>query len=111
MRMFRAWLLVMIGVVLVACAGQAPQPTLSTETDAVAVEDSVAASRPQLVVMTHDSFAISEEVIVAFEQAHRPAPHQVYAGNHQHLSILAGCYTRGRCPKAGRWVGGLWPVR
>lgn len=70
MRIMRTWVLGLIATVLVACAGQAPQPTLSTETDAVAVADSVAASRPQLVVMTHDSFAISEEVIVAFEQAH-----------------------------------------
>lgn len=73
----RRWYLmsvVMIGL-LVACGttpvAEVPTPNeQSGNPNSVVVNDGASASRPQLVVMTHDSFAVSEEVLVAFEEAH-----------------------------------------
>src|SRR5690606_1601171 len=74
--MFRKLLFVTLAVLLVACGSTAEPQTPST-----------------LTVMTHDSFAVSEEVVAAFEAEHNTTVTFLKmgdAGSATNAAVLAG---------------------
>jgi len=59
-----------VALLLAACAGPTPTPTPAVSpTGTVSPASTPTAAVTQLTVMTHDSFAVSDEVKAAFEQA------------------------------------------
>lgn len=71
---------IIMAIVLVACGSTTPiQP--ADEPTAVPATDAPAPAAVTVTVMTHDSFAISEEVIAQFEQTHNADVVIVNAGD------------------------------
>lgn len=68
-------MLLIVVFVLSACGAKESAPVEEVESETAVVEETAveeveAADPTELTIMTHDSFAISEDVLIAFEEAH-----------------------------------------